>query len=144
IPFRMFYSKYVDWAQPIMSLKIAGPGVREYAVYESHATMFRQADPIFVNATQNTVLRSFIDLPDKTRVTHSVSVGTPQKVHYTYDLDNGALVQVWRGEFFDSTPMWHDRGGSEGRRVGEECRRRGGAYNRKKKTVGEMCNVAVG
>lgn len=115
IPFRMFYSKYVDWAQPIMSLKIAGPGVREYAVYESHATMFRQADPIFVNATQNTVLRSFIDLPDKTRVTHSVSVGTPQKVHYTYDLDNGALVQVWRGEFLDATPMWHDRGDGSSR-----------------------------
>lgn len=122
IPFRLFYSKYVDWAQPIMSLKIAGPGIREYAVYESHSTMFRQADPIFVNAEQNTLLRSFMDLPDKTRITHSVSVGTPQRVHYTYDLDNGTLVQVWRGDFLDATPMWHDRGDGSSRPRGSVIR----------------------
>jgi hypothetical protein len=49
------------------------------------------------------------------RITHAVSVGSPDIVHYTYDLDKGALAQVWRGAFLDATPMWHDRGDGSSR-----------------------------
>jgi hypothetical protein len=66
-------------------------------------------DPILVDAPVNTILRSFIDIPG-TRIVHAVSVGSPENVHYTYDLDRGMLVQVWRGGFLDATSMWHDRG----------------------------------
>jgi hypothetical protein len=31
-------------------------------------------------------------------------------VHYTYDMDRGMLLQVWRAGFLDATAMWHDRG----------------------------------
>lgn len=69
----------------------------------------RSVDPILMDAPVNTILRSFMDVPG-TRIVHAVSVGTPEKVHYTYDLDRGMLVQLWRGEFLDATPMWHERG----------------------------------
>jgi hypothetical protein len=68
-----------------------------------------EADPILVDAPVNTVLRSFMDVPGA-RVVHAVSVGSPLQVHYTYDLDHGAVVQVWRGGFLDATPMWDGRG----------------------------------
>jgi len=68
-------------------------------------------DPILVDATSsNTILRSFMDVPGSARIPHAVSVGSPLQVHYTYDLDKGMLLQVWRGGFLDATPMWHDRG----------------------------------
>jgi len=39
-----------------------------------------------------------------------ISVGTPEKISYSYDLKQGALLQVWRGQFIDVTEMWKDRG----------------------------------
>lgn len=77
-----------------------------------------KVDPILVDAPVNTILRSFMDLPGSPRVTHAVSVGSSEQVHYTYDLDKGAVVQVWRGAFLDATPMWHDRGDGSSRPAG--------------------------
>ena len=77
-----------------------------------------QADPVLVHAPVNTTLRSFMDLPGKIRVVHAVSVGSSEQVHYTYDLDNGAIIQVWRGGFLDATPMWHERGDGSSRPLG--------------------------
>lgn len=68
------------------------------------------ADPIYIDAPANTMIRSFVDFAAKQRAVHAISVGSPQKVHYSYDLDNGLLLQGWRGEFIDTTPMWDGRG----------------------------------
>lgn len=75
-------------------------------------------DPILIEAAENRILRSFMDLPGSQRVVHAVSVGSPEKVHYTYDMDNAMLIQVWRGEFLNATPMWHDRGDGSSRPLG--------------------------
>jgi hypothetical protein len=37
-------------------------------------------------------------------------VGTPAGVHYAYDFDTGALLQVWRGAFADLSGMWDGPG----------------------------------
>lgn len=125
LPFELLYSKFVDWAQPALGLAVAGPGIREYALSEANARNGEEVDPIMVESSTNTVLRSFMDLPGEknaqgrtVRVVHAVSVGSPEQVHYTYDLDKGALVQVWRGAFLDATPMWHDRGDGSSRPMG--------------------------
>jgi len=77
-------------------------------------------DPILVDAPVNTLIRSFMDIPgeNRERVVHAISVGSSQQVHYTYDLDKGALVQIWRGNFLDATPMWHERGDGSSRPAG--------------------------
>ncbi len=85
---------------------------------ERSTTNANAVDPILISASENIVLRSFMDLPGSPRVVHAVSVGSPQKVHYTYDMDNGMLVQVWRGGFLNATPMWHDRGDGSSRPLG--------------------------
>lgn len=76
------------------------------------------SDPIIVEAPVTTLLRSFIDLDNSVRVVHGVSVGTAQNLHYTYDMDYGMLVQVWRGDFLDATPMWDGRGNGTARPLG--------------------------
>ena len=85
---------------------------------ERSTTNANAVDPILIDASENTILRSFMDLPGSPRVVHAVSVGSPQKVHYTYDMDNAMLVQVWRGGFLNATPMWHDRGDGSSRPLG--------------------------
>ncbi|WP_020601002.1 family 16 glycoside hydrolase [Spirosoma panaciterrae] len=125
LPFELLYSKFVDWAQPALGLTVAGPGVREFVISEGAGSNGEEVDPILVEAPTNTILRSFMDMPGEKntqgrtlRVTHAISVGSPEQVHYTYDLDKGALVQVWRGGFLDATPMWHDRGDGSSRPMG--------------------------
>lgn len=75
-------------------------------------------DPILIGAAENTVIRSFIDIPGESRIVHAVSVGSPALVHYTYDMDNASIVQIWRGGFLNATPMWHDRGDGSSRPLG--------------------------
>lgn len=138
LPFELLYSKFQEWARPAIGLAVVGPGIREYAISEGGNRGGDEVDPIIIDAPTNTVLRSFMDLPGadiptestpagtpergrqgrRIRVTHAVSVGSPEQVHYTYDLDKGALVQVWRGAFLDATPMWHDRGDGSSRPMG--------------------------
>lgn len=130
LPFELLYAKFQDWAKPAIGLAVAGPGIREYAISEGGGNDGEEVDPIIIDASTNTVLRSFMDMPGvdspgeknaqgrTLRVVHAVSVGSPEQVHYTYDLDKGALVQVWRGSFLDATPMWHDRGDGSSRPMG--------------------------
>lgn len=82
---------------------------------ETKTANTNETDPIYIEAKEDIVMRSFIDLPGKYRVVHAVSVGSPENVHYTYDMDHGTIVQVWRGHFLDATPMWHDRGDGSSR-----------------------------
>ena len=35
-------------------------------------------------------------------------------------MDNSSLVQIWRGEFLDATPMWHERGDGSSRPRGSK------------------------
>jgi len=120
VPLELIYSKFQDWVEPGLELTIEGPGIREYFVSDGEGTFEEPVDPILVEATENTLLRSFMDLPVNQksggyRVTHSVNVGSPLNVHYTYDMDYGNLVQVWRGGFLDVTPMWYSRGDGSSR-----------------------------
>jgi hypothetical protein len=117
-PFELFYSKTADWAKPALGLTVAGPGIREYLLSDANVSNNDPVDPILINATSNTVLRSFSDLPGGIRVTHGVNVGSPELLHYTYDLDKGMIVEMWRGGFLDATPMWHDRGDGSSRPAG--------------------------
>jgi hypothetical protein len=46
----------------------------------------------------------------KKKKTQVILVGDPKGTHYAYDLDQAALLQVWRGDFANATDMWHERG----------------------------------
>jgi hypothetical protein len=101
--------------EPGLGLAIAGPGIREYQLTNSNISQRGSVDPILVDPRDKPILRSFMDIPDHPRVTHAISVGSENKVHFTYDLDHGHIFQVWRGEFLDATPMWNSRGDGSSR-----------------------------
>jgi hypothetical protein len=112
------YARLEDWAKPSLALSISGPGIREFLISDPNTPMSDITDPIIADGISTPILRSFMDLPGHGRVTHAVNVSSPQQLHYTYDMDKGNLVQVWRGGFLDATPMWHDRGDGSSRPIG--------------------------
>ncbi len=118
IPFELVYAKYDDDAESGLVLTVSALGMREFTMSDSNETSPQAEDPIIINAPVNTTLRSFMDFSEGKRITHAINVGSPQQVHYTYDLDNGMIVQAWRGGFLDATPMWHSRGDGSSRPAG--------------------------
>ncbi|WP_209332797.1 3-keto-disaccharide hydrolase [Lunatimonas salinarum] len=114
----IYYAKFQDWVNPALGLTVAGPSLREVQYSQSASTGRGGADPILVDPRERPVLRSFMDVPGRVRVTHAVSVGSSEAVHYTYDMDHGNLVQVWRGDFLNATPMWNSRGDGSSRPTG--------------------------
>jgi hypothetical protein len=109
-PFELLCSKLSGWGKPGLEFSLSGPGIREYLISDPNTGMPDPIDPILVDASSNTVLRSFIEIPGGRRIVHAANVGSANQVHYTYDMDKGAIVQAWRGGFLDATPMWYDRG----------------------------------
>lgn len=82
----------------------------------------QDADPIYIEAPVNTMIRSFIDVVPNVRSVHAISVGGPQQVAFSYDLDNGTLLQGWHGGFIDATPMWDGRGNGTSKPLGNVTR----------------------
>ena len=41
----------------------------------------------------------------------TIVVGTPEGLHYAYDVQHARLAKVWRGRFFDAYGTWHARAG---------------------------------
>lgn len=116
---RLFNNKRDGWLRPSLALWSGGPGFRETAHHGVSALIAATpADPILIEANTPTNLRSFMDLPTNKRIVHAISVGDPSQIHYTYDLDNGSLFQVWRGGFLDASPMWNDRGDGSSKPLG--------------------------
>ncbi|WP_198675456.1 3-keto-disaccharide hydrolase [Pleomorphovibrio marinus] len=116
------FSKRTTWMPAALGWSISGPGVREKQLSQSASEGASGVGAILVNQQERPVLRSFMDVPGHGRLTHAVSVGSPQNVHYTYDLLSGNLVQVWRGGFLDATPMWNSRGDGSSRPSGAVSR----------------------
>ncbi|WP_460921051.1 family 16 glycoside hydrolase [Pontibacter brevis] len=94
------------------TLAVEGSGVP----YTALNTPLRAAEPvgaIMVLAEKEPVmLRSFIEHNGDKR-THTISVGEPGNANYTLDLGTGDFLQFWRGNFMETTPMWHGRGESQ-------------------------------
>lgn len=66
--------------------------------------------PVFVEVKDEPVIqRSFVNFWGK-MISHAASVGYPHHLNFGYDLENGAVFQIWRGGFIDATPMWWFRG----------------------------------
>ena len=107
-----------SWFRPGLGLFVSQAGTRPQPLHAP--TSLPEPDPVAVisinpdfNNPMNQVrrIRSFVQMPgEKTKRTHSMSVGSPTRIHYTVDLDQMALLQVWKGDFANATEMWYERG----------------------------------
>ncbi len=102
-----------NWSRPGLGLFVSQVGTRPQALHTLSSLPEPVPIPLIsikpeVNAER---IRSFIQLPGEThKRTHSLSVGSPSGYHYTVDLDQMALLQVWKGDFANVTEMWYERG----------------------------------
>ncbi|MFM8373238.1 MAG: DUF1080 domain-containing protein [Bacteroidota bacterium] len=125
--------KMDGWMTPYLGLWVEGPGARASDFHSMGSALALEAsDPIELDANTPVFFRSFMDItmpnsvrgdknfmgyddPHKKRVVHAVHVGDPARLHYTYDLDNGSVAQIWKGGFLNTAPMWDDRGDGSSR-----------------------------
>ncbi len=107
----LFFTR--SWARPGLGLFVSQAGTRSQALHA--LTSLPEPDPVgvisVVPEAKPQLVRSFVQMPgEKTKRTHSLSVGSPAGVHYTLDLNQMALLQAWKGNFADVTEMWYERG----------------------------------
>jgi hypothetical protein len=111
-PFSLVYFKrsaYWYARSNDITLSVAGPGIANTALN----TPLRAADPvgaILLKADKGTAMQRGFLLHQGRKRTHVIAVGEPGGANYARDLDKGALLQIWRGDFLETTPMWHGRG----------------------------------
>ena len=112
LPFTLIYNKHLPWTIGF-SLETEGPGIQKHLLTTRKSLDLSKdmpAERIMVKATTEPVTqRSFLMFNGQKR-THCISVGSLQKINYSYDLASGSLLQVWDQDFFDATEMWHGRG----------------------------------
>lgn len=111
MPVTLFYNKPLQWREGL-ALYAEGPGMERHPLH-AEGSVFKEppVQPMVISAAQGKarIQRSFIDTGQEKK-THCLSVGTPQGIHFSVDLQTGGLVQIWDGGFLNVTNMWHRRG----------------------------------
>ena len=106
--------KSAGWRAPKLGLSIKSKSTnrKDFHAYDSYPPSVNSTTPIFVNAeVKPRLLRAFVAFEGNgKRLSHTVGVATPTGLNYVYDLSSANVVGVWRGDFVDATPMWHNRG----------------------------------
>jgi hypothetical protein len=106
-----YFKKFKHWYQPAndIVLGVEAPGISHKNL--NAVLLFAEATgaisvPV---ASEPVMVRSFVN-HNGIKKTHVISLGDAGKVNYSYDLKSGSLLQCWRGDFVETTLMWHDRG----------------------------------
>ncbi|MEY4627756.1 MAG: hypothetical protein RLZZ595_82 [Bacteroidota bacterium] len=109
--FVLWVNKDVNWSRSGLSVFIEKPNSKSVALHSPASIPERAPAPLIAVKAENKVemVRSFMEHRGR-KLTHVVSVGDPAQVHYAYDLMQGALLQVWKGDFLNTTEMWYERG----------------------------------
>ena len=110
-PFVVNYFKSNRWVKPELHLYAEGPGVeRQRLAIPTTLPDPEYVEPLVIRPDREpTMQRSFVQHREKKK-THCLSVGEPAGLHYVMDLNQGSLLHLWKGDFLEVTPMWHERG----------------------------------
>ncbi|WP_158531145.1 family 16 glycoside hydrolase [Algoriphagus chordae] len=106
-----YFKTFGHWYAPSndITLTVEGNGVAQTALN----VPMRADDPvgqIAVKVTDKTVMQRGFVMQHGEKRTHTVAVGEPGGANYAIDLSRGELLNVWRGDFVETTPMWYGRG----------------------------------
>ncbi len=106
-----YYKTFRHWYQPANDIVfgVEAPGIAYTNLNE--VLLFAEAvGAITVPVAKDPVMvRSFVNHKGEKK-THVISVGEAGAVNYSYDLSSGGFLQCWRGDFVETTLMWHGRG----------------------------------
>jgi hypothetical protein len=109
--FKLWINKDLSWSPPGLSLFIEKPNSRAVALHTPASMPERIPAPLIAVQSDGSpeLVRSFMEHNNR-KLTHVLSVGDPHQVHYAYDLLQGGILQVWKGDFLNTTEMWYERG----------------------------------
>jgi len=112
-PFTLIYNKHRPFRSGF-ALFVEGPGVAKHQLHASSSIdpsrLIGNGPKVHIEVADEAVLQRGFLMHKGVKRTHVISVGTPQDIHYSYDLANGSLLQFWGGSFLDATGMWVGRG----------------------------------
>ncbi|MBM1106639.1 DUF1080 domain-containing protein [Aurantibacter crassamenti] len=115
VPFTLIYNRHNQWVLGF-SLEVEGPSVQKHALNAPKSLDLSSNKPavnIMVDVEDEPVTQRSFLMHNGVKRTHCISVGTPEGINYAYDLAYGSLLKVWRGDFIDTSPMWHSRGSEQ-------------------------------
>jgi hypothetical protein len=96
-----------------LSIHYEGPGIEKRPLIGQPAVSEGGSPqpPVTVNIDSGypELIGGFFNYDNEKR-THVISVGHPEGIHYSYDLNNSTLLSFWRDPFADVTRMWRGRG----------------------------------
>ncbi len=109
--FRFWVNKDLASARPGFALFVEKANSKAIALHSSGSIPDRSPAPLIAVRAESgpELVRSFMNHNNK-KLTHVMSVGDPSQVHYSYDLLQGGMLQAWKGDFLNTTDMWHERG----------------------------------
>jgi hypothetical protein len=93
-----------------LRLRVAGPGIEEqWLLPARERPPVREISiPIEPEGGRVRLQRTFVALEHSRRM-YACFVGSPAGVHYAYDIEQAAIIGVWRGGFFEGRDLWHER-----------------------------------
>ena len=110
-PFTLRYFKNRAWSRHSMALYVEGPGLKRIILNAAEA---QPAPPssgaLAVQPTAEPIAQRGFIMHQGIKKTHVILVGDPSGVHYSYDLNAGAMLHVWKGDFIEVSDMWRSRG----------------------------------
>jgi hypothetical protein len=109
--YSLSYIHNFSWVPPGLGLWLAKKNTRPVALHANTSLPEPAMEPLIsVQPTREPeIVRSFMNHEGKKK-THVLSVGYPAGISFSYDLNQGALLQVWKGAFLNTTDMWFERG----------------------------------
>lgn len=121
--FDIYFCRADAWVPPSIGIWIEGDNTTRQPLHTFSSFIQRETNfPIYVNADKGPkILRAFLDYKNdyNKRQTHTVGVGDPSGTHYVFNNANGSISCIWKGQFVDATPMWHDRGDGSFKPIGD-------------------------
>ncbi len=107
----IIHIKDFPWGPKALGLNVKRIGSRLVSLHERTSLLDPDAVGLIeVKANAEPVLQRSFAFHQGKKKTHVIHVGDPAGLHYSYDLKQGAILQVWRGKFLDATQMWDNRG----------------------------------
>ncbi|MEJ1237532.1 DUF1080 domain-containing protein [Chryseolinea sp. T2] len=109
--FVLTYMKNYSWAPSGIGFLIGTANARPFAMHAEASIPVIPPEPLIAIEPQREpeIIRSFMFYKGKKK-THVLSVGLPEGINYALNLDQGAIMKVWRGPFLNATDMWYERG----------------------------------
>ncbi len=95
-------------------ISLEGPGIERQILNDPNSVGPGNPKPklILSDRSKAIVQHGFMKYANEKK-THCLAVGSTQGVNFSVDLNNGALMHIWNGDFLDAGPMWQGRGSTQ-------------------------------